>query len=123
MLTAAIGMGVPFPNGLKDLPYLTFIVPAGYVLWMLMFRMNKHKRHGWRRTPRPQPQPASRSSGQPPGRPEAGDHLPVPACPGRASRDRQRAGCLRTAVAIPSPTRNPGPGRASPDRRALTGGR
>jgi hypothetical protein len=44
MLTAAIGIGVPFPNGLKDLAYLTFIVPAGYVLWMLMFRMNKQQK-------------------------------------------------------------------------------
>jgi hypothetical protein len=24
--------------------YLTFIVPAGYVLWMLMFRMNKQQK-------------------------------------------------------------------------------
>jgi len=44
MLTAAIGMGVPFPNGLKDLAYLTFIVPAGFVLWMLIFRMNKQQK-------------------------------------------------------------------------------
>jgi multisubunit Na+/H+ antiporter MnhG subunit len=44
MLTAAIGMGVPFPNGLKDLAYLTFLIPAGYVLWMLMFRMNKQQK-------------------------------------------------------------------------------
>jgi hypothetical protein len=44
MLTAAIGMGVPFPNGLKDMAYLTFIVPAGYVLWMLIFRMNKQQK-------------------------------------------------------------------------------
>jgi hypothetical protein len=44
MLTAAIGMGVPFPNGLKDLAYLTFVGPALYVLWMLMFRMNKQQK-------------------------------------------------------------------------------
>ena len=61
MLTAAIGMGVPFPNGLKDLAYLTFIVPAGYVLWMLMFRMNKQQK-AWL---------AAHSSGSRAGRPEA----------------------------------------------------
>ena len=53
MLTAAIGMGVPFPNGLKDLAYLTFIVPAGFVLWMLMLRMNKQQKAWLASIPRP----------------------------------------------------------------------
>jgi len=66
MLTAAIGMGVPFPDGLKDLPYLTFIVPAGYVLWMLMFRMNKQQK-AWLATHSPAASRGgqSRSSGRP----------------------------------------------------------
>jgi hypothetical protein len=45
MLTAAIGISVPFPKGLQDLVWLTFIVPAAYVLWMLMFRMNKEQKN------------------------------------------------------------------------------
>lgn len=66
MLTAAIGMGVPFPNGLKDLAYLTFVVPALYVLWMLMFRMNKQQK-AWLATHSPAASRGgqSRSSGRP----------------------------------------------------------
>ncbi len=64
MLTAAIGMGVPFPNGLKDLAYLTFIVPAGYVLWMLILRMNKQQK-AWLSEHSLSRSGAARSSGRP----------------------------------------------------------
>ena len=65
MLTAAIGMGVPFPNGLKDLAYLTFLVPAGYVLWMLMFRMNKQQKAWMAAHASANRGGAARSSGRP----------------------------------------------------------
>lgn len=44
MLAAAIGVGTPLPKGLSDLTWLTFLVPAAYVLWMLIFRMNKEQK-------------------------------------------------------------------------------
>jgi hypothetical protein len=44
MIAAAIGIAAPLPSGLSDLMWLTFLVPAGYVLWMLMFRMNKEQK-------------------------------------------------------------------------------
>ena len=44
MISAAVGIGTPFPKGLSDLMWLTFLVPAGYVLWVLMFRMNKQQK-------------------------------------------------------------------------------
>ena len=44
MISAAIGIAAPLPSGLSDLMWLTFLVPAGYVLWMLMFRMNKEQK-------------------------------------------------------------------------------
>ncbi|MGH9104286.1 MAG: hypothetical protein ACRDZX_00315, partial [Acidimicrobiales bacterium] len=40
MLAAAIGVGTPFPKSLSDASWAAFLVPAGYVLWMLIFRMN-----------------------------------------------------------------------------------
>ncbi|MGA3218538.1 MAG: hypothetical protein ABSE77_05595 [Acidimicrobiales bacterium] len=67
MLTAAIGMGVPFPNGWKDLAYLTFIVPAGYVLWMLMFRMNKQQKAWLAAHSSASRNAPARSSGRPQG--------------------------------------------------------
>jgi hypothetical protein len=65
MLTAAIGMGVPFPNGLKDLAYLTFIVPAAFVLWMLMFRMNKQQKAWLAAHPSASRSSSARSSSRP----------------------------------------------------------
>lgn len=52
MLAAAIGVGTPFPNGYSDLKWLAFLVPAAYVFWMLIFRMNKEQK-AWlsRRSP------------------------------------------------------------------------
>lgn len=44
MISAAIGIGAPLPKSLSDLMWLTFLVPAGYVLWLLMFRMNKEQK-------------------------------------------------------------------------------
>lgn len=44
MIAAAIGIGAPLPKSLSDLTWLTFLVPAGYVLWLLMFRMNKEQK-------------------------------------------------------------------------------
>jgi hypothetical protein len=44
MISAAIGIAAPLPSALSDLMWLTFLVPAGYVLWMLMFRMNKEQK-------------------------------------------------------------------------------
>jgi hypothetical protein len=44
MIAAALGIAAPLPSGLSDLMWLTFLVPAGYVLWMLMFRMNKEQK-------------------------------------------------------------------------------
>jgi hypothetical protein len=44
MIAAAIGIGAPLPKNLSDLMWLTFLVPAGYVLWLLMFRMNKEQK-------------------------------------------------------------------------------
>jgi hypothetical protein len=44
MVAAAIGIGAPLPKSLSDLMWLTFLVPAGYVLWLLMFRMNKEQK-------------------------------------------------------------------------------
>lgn len=44
MLTAAIGVGTPLPKGLQDLTWVNFLVPAAFVLWMLIFRMNKEQK-------------------------------------------------------------------------------
>ena len=44
MIGAAVGIGAPLPKSLSDGMWLTFLVPAGYVLWMLMFRMNKEQK-------------------------------------------------------------------------------
>ncbi len=44
MIAAAVGIGAPLPSGLSDVMWLTFLVPAGYVLWLLMFRMNKEQK-------------------------------------------------------------------------------
>ena len=44
MVAAAVGIGAPLPKSLSDGMWLTFLVPAGYVLWMLMFRMNKEQK-------------------------------------------------------------------------------
>jgi hypothetical protein len=44
MLTAAIGVGTPLPKGITDATWLSFLVPAGFVLWMLIFRMNKEQK-------------------------------------------------------------------------------
>ena len=83
MLTAAIGMGVPFPNGLKDLAYLTFIVPAGFVLWMLMFRMNKQQK-AWLAAH----SSASRStSARSSGRPQTNANRPPRPGPGAAGSE------------------------------------
>jgi hypothetical protein len=44
MIAAAVGIGAPLPKNLSDLMWVTFLVPAGYVLWLLMFRMNKEQK-------------------------------------------------------------------------------
>ena len=44
MVAAAVGIGAPLPKSLSDGMWLTFLVPAGYVLWLLMFRMNKEQK-------------------------------------------------------------------------------
>ena len=44
MLAAAIGVGTPLPKGFSDGMWLAFLVPAAYVLWMLIFRMNKEQK-------------------------------------------------------------------------------
>jgi len=44
MIAAAVGIGAPLPKSLSDAMWLTFLVPAGYVLWLLMFRMNKDQK-------------------------------------------------------------------------------
>jgi len=44
MLTAALGLGTPFPKAATDLQYAVFLLPAAYVLWMLIFRMNKDQK-------------------------------------------------------------------------------
>jgi hypothetical protein len=44
MLTAAIGVGTPLPKSISDATWLAFLVPAAYVLWMLVFRMNKEQK-------------------------------------------------------------------------------
>jgi len=44
LLAAAIGLDLPFPKSATDLNYGAFLVPAGYVLWMLVFRMNKEQK-------------------------------------------------------------------------------
>lgn len=44
MLAAAIGFGTPLPKGYQDGTWLAFGIPAAYVLWMLVFRMNKQQK-------------------------------------------------------------------------------
>jgi hypothetical protein len=44
MIAAAVGIGAPLPKTLSDGMWLTFLVPAGYVLWLLLFRMNKEQK-------------------------------------------------------------------------------
>jgi hypothetical protein len=67
MICAAIGIAAPLPSGLSDLMWVTFLAPAGYVLWMLMFRMNKEQK-AWIAARRPketaQTAPQARSNGQ-----------------------------------------------------------
>jgi uncharacterized membrane protein YgcG len=62
MLAAAIGVGTPLPKGLSDLTWLTFLVPAAYVLWMLIFRMNKEQK-AWMDARRPAGTTASGGGG------------------------------------------------------------
>jgi hypothetical protein len=67
MICAAIGIAAPLPSTLSDLMWVTFLAPAGYVLWMLMFRMNKEQK-AWIAARRPkeaaQTAPQARSNGQ-----------------------------------------------------------
>jgi hypothetical protein len=44
MVSAALGLGTPFPKAAQDLQYAVFLLPAVYVLWMLIFRMNKEQK-------------------------------------------------------------------------------
>ena len=41
MLCAAIGVDAPLPTNATNLRWVTFIVPAGYALWVWAFRMRK----------------------------------------------------------------------------------
>jgi hypothetical protein len=44
IFTALVGFGVPLPRSIQDGTWLAFMIPAGYVLWMLIFRMNKEQK-------------------------------------------------------------------------------
>lgn len=44
MLAAATGLGAPLPRSIDDGTWAAFLVPAAYVLWMLIFRMNKQQK-------------------------------------------------------------------------------
>ena len=44
MLCAALGLGTPYPEAAADLQYAVFGLPAVFVLWMLIFRMNKEQK-------------------------------------------------------------------------------
>ncbi|HET9060583.1 MAG TPA: hypothetical protein VFN61_11730 [Acidimicrobiales bacterium] len=44
MLAAVFGLESIYPKGYSQLNYVAFALPAVYVMWMLMFRMNKEQR-------------------------------------------------------------------------------
>lgn len=115
MLTAAIGLGTPFPKAASDLQYVVFLGPAAYVLWMLVFRMNKEQkdvlaklgpvssapstpRNASRRSSRSSSTTTSRRGSQPPatstGRPlppSSGRYTPPRAKPKAGQRKSQGA--------------------------------
>jgi hypothetical protein len=107
MLTAAIGVGTPLPKSLSDLTWLAFLVPAAYVLWMLIFRMNKEQK-SWLEAHRP----AAARSG-PAGRPGSGK--------AKNSGSRGRGSTAQTTASgrpLPAPNRRYTPPRQKAQAKA-----
>ena len=95
MLAAAIGVGTPLPKGFSDGMWLAFLVPAAYVLWMLIFRMNKEQK-AWL----DQHRPARASSGAGAARSASRNGAAPKGTRARSGRSKQEA---RTASGRPLP--------------------
>ena len=113
MLAAAIGVGTPLPKGLSDGMWLAFLVPAGYVLWMLIFRMNKEQK-AWLDAHRP----ARASAGAGAARSASRKSTAPKGTRARSSRGKQEA---RTASGRPLPT--PNARYTPPAQKTRAGGR
>lgn len=103
MLTAALGLGTPFPKAAADLQYVVFLLPAVFVLWMLIFRMNKEQKDLLAKTT-----PKARSAG------------PARNTSRRAAGQASAAGSRRGAKVEPTTAagrpRPPSSGRYTPPR-------
>lgn len=113
MLAAAIGVGTPLPNGYADGKWLGFLVPAGYVLWMLIFRMNKEQK-SWLQERRP----AGATSGGGPARSSGGQARGTKAASSRSGRGKDQP--ATTPSGRPLPTQS---ARYTPPRQAQAQGR
>lgn len=100
MLTAAVGVSTPLPKSLSDAMWLAFLVPAAYVLWMLIFRMNKEQK-AWLDARRPASAAASGATRSSAGR-------------AKANRSRSRDSKVQTTASgrpLPAPSRRYTPPR------------
>jgi hypothetical protein len=112
MLAAAIGVGTPLPKDLSDVTWLAFLVPAAYVLWMLIFRMNKEQK-AWLDERRPAAASAGSGAGRASGRKPAG-----------AKANGSRSGKAKVATTANGRPVPPASGRYTPPRqRSKAGGR
>ncbi len=110
MLAAAIGVGTPFPSGYSDLKWLAFLVPAAYVFWMLIFRMNKEQKAWLSRN-----SPAASASGTASAR--SSGRRPGATKPAASRSGRAKTQPPTTASGRPLPTPN---ARYTPPRQAET---
>jgi hypothetical protein len=109
MLAAAIGFGTPLPKGYTDGTWLAFGVPAAYVLWMLIFRMNKQQK-AWLTENSPQSNRAPARAGRNTAKRSTGAASPASAGRGRRGKDAQPA--TAGGRPLPPPSRRYTPPKA-----------
>ena len=103
MLGAALGIGTPLPKTVGGYQWAIFVVPAGYVLWMLICRMNKEQKAYMSKH-----RPAAAAA--PPARSRAGERAPA-----RTSRGRRKQEPVPTTPSgrpLPPPSRRYTPPKA-----------
>jgi hypothetical protein len=109
MLAAAIGFGTPLPKGYTDGAWLAFGVPAAYVLWMLIFRMNKQQK-AWLAENSPSANPVPGRAGRNTTKRSA--TAPAPPSSGRARRGKDAQATTATGRPLPPPSRRYTPPKA-----------
>ena len=111
MLAGAVGNGTPLPKDLSDLVWGSFLAPTAYVLWMLIFRMNKQQKdwiakHG--------PAPGTAGSARSARGAKGTKYQPAPTRQARGARSRRSTSApVITATGRPLPAGN---GRYTPPR-------